>query len=284
MPNIRCPRCGHKKSWVIRRNKRKCTLCKYEWLPQKLPLQISRSEWQLLIQYFLENETVKSIVKKMILGRGQVLRAFGIIRTVMSLDTPGELTAIFSGSQSTEKVFIGHFESYYLKNRKIFTSSNPIAGLNGVCALVCHNERVWGRLISGQTGKDLEKIMNESAGETIPWSPVLDRYTAVITKTRLYYFNHEGKSEGFIPQIVCHSIWVDLKILIAAKHGIRRERLPLYIGEVIWRHNFDKLNTISQRKRILSLIQSREYKIEGKSLIPDNGLSVNHFRSNNLSM
>jgi hypothetical protein len=284
MANIKCPRCGHKKSWVIRRNKRKCAVCKYEWPLKKFPLQISRSEWPRLIQHYLEVETVKSIVNKMKLGRGQVLRACGIIRTVMTLDTPGEITEIFSGSQSPEKIFIGHFESYYFKKRQIFASSNPIASLNGVYALVYHNERVYGRLISEQTYKELEKIMNESAGKIIPWSPVLDRYTGVITKTRLYYFNHEEESRVDIPHMVCYSIWVDLKILIAAKHGIRREWLPLYIGEIIWRHNFDKLNTISQRKRILSLIQAGEYKIEGKSLIPDNGLSVNHFRSNNLSM
>jgi hypothetical protein len=215
-----------KKSWVIKRNKRKCAVCKYEWSPQKLPLQISRSDWKHLIRYFLEFETVNSIVKKMNLGRGQVLRAYGII------------------------------------------SDNPIASLNGVYGLVYHNERVYGRLLSGQTGQDLEKIMNESAGKIITWSPVLDRYTGVITKTRLYYLNHEGKSVFGSPHLVCYSIWVGLKILIAAKHGIRREWLPVYIGEVIWRSNFDKLSTISQRRRIFSLIQAGKYKIEGKSLNP----------------
>ena len=71
--------------------------------------------------------------------------------------------------------------------------------------------------------------------------------------------------------MTCHSIWVELKILIAMKHGIRRERLPLYLGEVIWRSNFSELNAISQRKRILSLIQVREYKTKRKSLILNNG-------------
>jgi hypothetical protein len=269
MPNIRCPRCGNKKSWVIRRNKRKCTTCKYEWPLQKLPLQISRSEWRLLIQYFLESETVNAIVKKMNLGRGQVLRAFGIIRTVINLDTPSGLTAAFSGYQPTKTVFISYFERYFLKTRQIFASCNPIVSLNGVYALVYRDERIWGRLISGQTAKDLEKMMNKSAGKIIPCPSILDGYTGVITKTRLYCFNHEGKKEGGIPQSACHSIWVGLKKLIAAKHGIRKESLPLYLGEVIWRHNFDKLDAISQRKRILSLIQAREYKIKGKSLIPD---------------
>jgi hypothetical protein len=256
---------------MIRRNKRRCTVCKYEWSHQKLPLQISRSEWRHLIQYFLEYETVNAVVSKKNLGRGQVLRAFGIIRTVISLDIPDELTSNVSGSQSPEKVYIGYFDRYDLKTRQIFASSNPIVSLNGVYALVYRNEKIRGRLISGQTAKDLEKIINESAGKTIPWSSILDRYTGVITQTRLYYFNYEGEPTGHIPQLVCHSIWVEIKKLIAAKHGIRKEWLPLYLGEVIWRSNFAELNTISQRKRILSLIQVREYKTKRKSLISNNG-------------
>jgi hypothetical protein len=247
---------------MIRRNKRKCTVCKYEWSLQKLPLQISPSQWRHLIQYFLEYETVNAVVSKKNLGRGQVLRAFGIIRTVISLDIPDELTSNVSGSQLPEKVYISYFDRYKLKTRQIFASSNPIVSLNGVYALVYRNEKIWGRLISGQTAKDLEKMINESAGKIIPWSSILDKYTGVITKTRLYYFNYEGKEGGGTPQVTCYSIWVGLKILIAMKHGIRRERLPLYLGEVIWRSNFSKLNAISQRKRILSLIVARGYKKE----------------------
>jgi hypothetical protein len=115
-------------------------------------------------------------------------------------------------------------------------------------------------------------MMNESAGKIIPWSSILDGYTGVITKTRLYYFNYEGKLGGGIPQDVCRSIWVGVKELIAAKHGIRGEQLPLYLGEIIWRINFKIYKATFQKKRILSQIQDWQYKIKVKSSIPDNRL------------
>ena len=262
MINFKCPRCGNKKSWGIRRNKRKCADCKYEWLPQKLLLQINRSKWRQLIRHFLASETVDYSVRKMHLGRGRILRAYSIIRTALSLDIPAELTAISPDSQSPESVYIVCLEHYQLKRKQKLTSRNPIASLNGIYALLYRNGRFRGELISGQTGSDLEKLLNESAGKTIPWPAILDRYTGVITKTRLYYFRHNGKSQNDF--FYCHGICVNLKELIAKKHGIRRERLPLYLGEIIWRWNYDELNPIAQRRRILSLIQDKRYQTKRK--------------------
>lgn len=258
---MKCPRCGNNKSWLVRRHKRKCAACKYEWSPQKLPLQLSRSQWRYLIRQFLVSETIAATANKKHLGRGQVLRAFGIIRTVMSFDTPGELTAIPPGSQAPERVYVGYFEHYEINRRQKFTSRNPIASLNGVYALIYRDEKVWGSLISGQSGEDLEKILNESADKVIHWSPLLDRYTGVITKARLYWFNYEGKPKVGMPALVCFSIWCGLKELIAAKHGIRRERLLLYLGEIIWRSNFEDHNDILPRKRIFSLIQHKSSRL-----------------------
>ena len=285
MTRVKCPRCGNNKSWSIRRNKRKCAACKYEWPPQKLPLQISRKQWRQLIRHFLASETIDFTVKKVNLGRGQVLRAFGIIRTALRLDIPAELTAISPDSQPPESVYIVHLEHYHqLEKKKKLTGRNPIASLNGVYALVSRNEKAWGQLISGQTGRDLEKILKDSAEKTIPWSPILDRYTGVITKTRLYFLNFDKKSGGRNFEWVCYSIWVHLKEFIAEKHGIRREQLPLYMAEIIWRYNYDELDIISQGKRILSLLQDRRYQTKRKPSTLDNRTSANDVQNNNLLM
>jgi hypothetical protein len=226
-----------------------------------LPLHINRFQWQQLVLHFLKLETVNHIANKMDLGRGQVLQAFGISRTAMTLDTPIEPIAISSGSKAPEKVYVHHHEKYHLKERppKI-TSRNPIASLNGVYTLIYRNKKVRGKLISGQAGITLEKMLNKSAGKTILWSTILAGYIGIITKTHLYCLNDAGRPEYDISSQVCYPIWVRLKELIAKKHGIRREQLPLYLGEIIWRWNFKKLNMISQRKRILSLIQESQYQ------------------------
>ena len=65
--------------------------------------------------------------------------------------------------------------------------------------------------------------------------------------------NHINGLEGF---------WGYLKRRLAAKGGIRRERLPLYLAEYVWRYNNRDMKIQDQIKLILSLLQNR-YNIGG---------------------
>jgi transposase-like protein len=47
-----------------------------------------------------------------------------------------------------------------------------------------------------------------------------------------------------------------------AKGGIRRERLPLYLAEYVWRYNHRNMEIKDQIKLILSMLQNR-YKFSG---------------------
>ena len=56
--------------------------------------------------------------------------------------------------------------------------------------------------------------------------------------------------------------WGYLKRMLAAKGGIRKERLPLYLAEYVWRYNHRGLKIGDKIKCVLSLIGSR-YKFGG---------------------
>jgi hypothetical protein len=45
-----------------------------------------------------------------------------------------------------------------------------------------------------------------------------------------------------------------LKRKLAAKGGIRREKLPFYLGEYVWRYNHRKLSLKEQENRLFNLI------------------------------
>src|SRR3972149_2521552 len=59
--------------------------------------------------------------------------------------------------------------------------------------------------------------------------------------------SHVNGLEGF---------WGYLKRRPAAKGGIRRERLPLYLAEYVWRYNHRRLSGAEQVKSLLKLLQS----------------------------
>ena len=57
--------------------------------------------------------------------------------------------------------------------------------------------------------------------------------------------NHINGLEGF---------WGYLKRKLAAKGGIRRKKLPLYLGEYVWRYNHRNLDYENQEKLLLSTL------------------------------
>ena len=49
--------------------------------------------------------------------------------------------------------------------------------------------------------------------------------------------------------------WGSVKRRLAAKGGIRRERLPLYIAEYVWRYNHRHWSTTQQVKALAHLLK-----------------------------
>jgi hypothetical protein len=79
----KCPRCQGSKSWSVRRGKRRCSVFRYEWRAERLPLHLSRTEWKRLLRWFLLGQSSARITQEAHLGRGQVLRALTLVRKAM---------------------------------------------------------------------------------------------------------------------------------------------------------------------------------------------------------
>jgi len=79
-------------------------------------------------------------------------------------------------------------------------------------------------------------------------------------------------SRGFVHRLVNHGerqysdgkgshidglegFWGYLKRKLASKGGIRREKLPLYLGEYVWRYNHRNNSDKMKVKRILELLE-----------------------------
>jgi transposase len=60
--------------------------------------------------------------------------------------------------------------------------------------------------------------------------------------------NHINGLEGF---------WGYLKRRLAAKGGIRRERLPLYLAEYVWRYNHRRLSLEQQVQKLMKRLKEK---------------------------
>lgn len=107
-----CPRCGTKKVYSVRRGKCRCSPCKYEWKPDRLPLRLSRIEWREILNYFLLGLSSNLIAQETGIERKRVVRALLVVREVLYEDT----AKVFEGTVEVDETYVGG--SHQTKRRK----------------------------------------------------------------------------------------------------------------------------------------------------------------------
>jgi transposase len=255
--NIRCPRCDHTKSWSVRRGKRRCAACRYEWTPRALPLRLTSAQWRRLLRWFVLGQSAATIAQESGLERKRVLRALLLVRQAMLQDVP----QVFSGVVEIDETYLG---GAWRNKRRVERAQGTKRGRGtskqAVFGILCRGGQVWAEVVPNVEAKTLLPLLRQRvrAGSVV-CSDTFISYTGVA-------------AGGYIHRLVDHSLtfsdrqgshvnglerfWGYLKRRLAAKGGVRRERLPLYLAEYVWRYNHRKLSVREQVKSLLNLLQS----------------------------
>jgi len=145
MANLqKCPRCQNTKSWAVRRGKRRCSVCRYEWRANRLPLHLSRSDWKRLLRWFLLGQSSTRVAQEAHLGRGQVLRALTLVRQAMAHDIP----PIFEGTVEIDETYLG---GSWRNKRKAARAKGTKRGRGtakqAAFGILCRNGQVWAEIV-----------------------------------------------------------------------------------------------------------------------------------------
>jgi len=254
----KCPRCKNSKSYVITRGRRRCARCKYEWKPGRLPLRISASLWPRLLMHFFQELSAEQIARQNDCDKRQVLRALLRVRQTMALDVP----EVFKGIVEVDETYLGgQWKNKRIKIRAKGTKRGRGTSKTPVFGILCRGGKVWAQVVPDTEAQTLQPLILKRVrrGSTI-CSDTWKSYTGIATKGYVHrivkhrqgqYSNGKGTHinglEGF---------WGYLKRKLAAKGGIRRERLPLYLAEYVWRYNHRDLTTAEKTKLIISRLKA----------------------------
>ncbi|MCJ7522555.1 MAG: IS1595 family transposase [Dehalococcoidia bacterium] len=260
----KCPRCGNTKSWRVRRSKRKCSACRYEWRTDRLPLHLSRAEWKRLLRWFLLGLSSAATSREAGLGREQVLRALTMGREAMVRDIP----PVFEGVVEIDETYLGGSWRNKRKSTRIQGSKRGRGtSKQAVFGILCRSGQVWAEVVPNVEANTLIPLLRKQVAKgSIVCSDTFRSYTGVAARGYVHRFvkhdqqeyvdaqgNHINGLEGF---------WGYPTRKLVAKGGIRRERLPLYLAEYVWRHNHRNMEIKDQIKLILSMLQNK-YKFSG---------------------
>ena len=210
-----------------------------------------------ILHWVLRGVPVVAIAQEIGIERKRVLRALTYVRMAFQKDIPD----VFSGTVEVDETYLGgqwknkrHSAKTGGTKRGRGTSKTPVFGI------LCRGGKVWAQVVPDVEARTLMPLISRwiEAG-SIVCSDTWKSYTGVAAKGYVHRLvkhhkgeysdskgNHINGLEGF---------WGYLKRRLAAKGGIRKERLPLYLAEYVWRYNHRNENIESQKKIIMKQLE-----------------------------
>ena len=254
---LKCTKCGHGFWYRIRRDYFRCKKCKRDFKPRRLPLNLSRAQWRELLAWFMREQSVDAISNETGLERKRVLRALAYVRRAMAHDVP----ASFSGTVEVDETYFGG--QWKNKRRRIRdrgtkrgrgTTKQPVFGI------LCRDGRVWAEVVSNVEAATLQPLIsNRVKRGSIVNSDTFKSYTGIAANGYVHRLVNHGEGEyvrGRAHVNGLEGFWGYLKRKLAAKGGVRKERLPLYLAEYVWRYNHRHLDKRLKINRLMTLMKN----------------------------
>lgn len=262
MYQVKCKRCAGKSFWKIRREKLRCKNCLYEFSSKKrVGGGITKYQWRKLLKWFLRCQSVNVVVEETGVSKYKVLMALGLVRQAMRKDIPG----VFKGIVEVDETYLGgqkknKRKSVLLKERLTGLESKRGFGTTkqAVFGLLARSGKVFARLVEDIEAKDLIPIIQKRVkpGSKI-CSDTWRAYTGLATRGYVHRTVEHGKKEYVKGKNHINGLegfFGYLKRQLVSRGGIRRERLPLYLAEYVWRYNYRELSLDNQIKRLSNLV------------------------------
>ena len=192
------------------------------------------------------------------LSKNLVYKAFNKIRQVCLTDVP----EIFSGTIEVDETYLGGQKKNKTKKqlrkepkskRGFGTTKQPVFGI------LTRHGKVFAQLIDDREAKDLIPIITKQVetGSKI-CSDTWRAYTGLAAKGYVHRTVEHGEKEYVRGKNHINGLegfWGYLKRKLAAKGGVRRKYLNLYLSEYVWRYNYRSIGFEKQIKRLFELLK-----------------------------
>jgi len=255
-----CNHCRKRKFYNIRRGKKRCKSCGYEFKNRLGKLGLSRKKWRELIFWFLLEQPIRGIERQTRISHYSTEKAVKTLRLITARDVPG----IFSGTVEVDETYLGGQKKNKRKSqlkkepesrRGWGTAKQPVFGI------LTRKGKVFAKLVDDTEARDLLPIITKKvkAGSNV-CSDTWRAYTGLAAKGYVHRTVEHGEKEYVQKDNRKNHInglegfWGYLKRKLAAKGGIRRKYISLFLGEYVWRYNYRSLTIEKQRERLLKKV------------------------------
>jgi transposase-like protein len=174
-----------------------------------------------------------------------------------------EIPPILKGTVEVDETYVGGSwrNRRFRPNKRISPPGRGTKLKTPVFGILCRGGKVWAQVVPNISRATLQGLIRRRVEPgSIVWSDTLSSYTGIATKGYVHRLvkhipqHHQyGSGERHINGL--EGFWGYLKRRLAAKGGIRKARLPLYLAEYVWRYNHRNISLDEQVKQLMQLLK-----------------------------
>ena len=253
---IQCPKCNNTSNiWKLKDKRFKCSKCKTRFSVKGY--HTDKKLLRKVISEFILEHSTNVILSRVNISKYQLLKILTLLRIGMTED----IADVFEGIVEVDETYAGGQWKNKRKSEKIRlgkskrgrgTFKQPLFGI------LCRKGKVWAKVVDDVESQTLQPLIEKQVkkGSTV-CSDSWRGYTGIATKGYVHRLvrhekqeysdgkgNHINGLEGF---------WGYLKRKLAAKGGIRKEKLPIFVGEYVWRYNHRNSSLKEQENKLFKL-------------------------------
>lgn len=252
---IKCLKCKSKHYWLLSDGRFKCQSCHYKFSKPK-PFD-KRLAKKIVSEFLLEHST-NVILNRIDISKRKILEILALLRIAMTRDVP----KVFEGTVEVDETYVGgQWKNKSKKMKRTLAKSKRGKGTTkqSVFGILCRSGKVWAEVVPDVEAADLQPLIEQQVqrGTTV-CSDTWRAYTGLAAKGYVHRLVNHGNHQysdrrgGHINGL--EGFWGYLKRKLSAKGGIRRSKLPFYLGEYVWRYNHRKLSLKDQENLLYKLI------------------------------
>lgn len=263
MAKYSCPFCGFGCSWVVRGKKRKCMSCRREFGGFSYPVpgfRITAAVWRRAVATFLRERTEMRVAQEAGVSLKTAQKMAHHFRLMMHSEVP----EIFFGTVEMDEAYIGgQRKNKRLHIRRIQgkrghgTDKLPIVGLfsreAGKVFVVVEPKKL-----------DVEFIFGMIRERVAPGSKIntdgFMMYRGLPTIGFVHEFvDHAGGEyvRGDVHTNNMEGFWGIMKRKLGCVGGMRRDRLYLFVAEIVWKFNHRSESLVERERALLRLVFGR---------------------------
>lgn len=244
-----CLRCGKNEFWKTSDNRLKCKKCRYLFTPRENPLKIPEEKLREIISDFLLGHSTNVILERIKISKYKLLKILSVLRILMTKN----LVKSFNGKIKIEDEYFEKEIEKVLKNKT--ENENEKKSKEQIFGIFCDDKKCFAKTLPEIKPRELKFFFKNYANSIIVnWQGQV----ALAFKDSFYRMTKTNQKVDLLSVF-----WGYLKNKLSEKGGIRKEKLPFYLGEYSWRFNNRKKN-LKEKEEILYKMLLEWFRDKGK--------------------